>query len=108
MKTDSPRIKRERNTIKVMVEIYCKNKHKSNICTDCQSLLDYANLKLSKCPYKKDKPTCKNCITHCYSEPEKSSIRNIMKYSGPRIIFYHPILAIQHLIDGFKKKNSCN
>ena len=80
MTPERPRIKRERKTIKAMIEIYCKDKHKSNICTDCQSLLDYANLKLSKCPYKKDKPTCKNCTTHYYREPEKSLIHEIMKY----------------------------
>ena len=103
MAIDLPRIKRERKTIKAMIEIYCKDNHKSNICTDCQNLLDYANLKLSKCPYQKDKPTCKNCSTHCYKEPEKSSIRKIMKYSGPRILFSHPLLALKHIMDGLKK-----
>jgi len=100
------KIKRERKTIKAMVEIYCKGIHrsKSNLCKGCQAILDYANLRLLKCPYQHDKPTCKNCTTHCYKEPEKSQILKIMNYSESRILFFHPLLAIRHLLDGFTKK----
>lgn len=110
MTDEHPRIKRERITIKAMVKIYCKNNHKlkSDICNDCQTLLDYANLRLLNCPYQQNKPTCKNCSTHCYKEPEKSKIRKIMKYSGPRIMFTHPILALRHIIDGMKKNKKKN
>ena len=105
MVIDHTRMKRERKTIRVMVKIFCKGNHKSRstLCKDCQTLLDYAFMRLSNCPYQKDKPTCKNCVIHCYKEPEKSKLRKIMRYSGPRILFTNPILAIHHLIDGFKK-----
>jgi predicted amidophosphoribosyltransferase len=97
-------MKRERKTIKVMIKIFCKRNHKpkSTLCKDCQKLLEYAFERLSNCSYKKDKPTCRNCVIHCFKEPEKSKLRKIMRYSGPRILFTNPILAINHLIDGFK------
>jgi len=105
MAIDNPRMKRERKTINAMVKIYCKGNHKtkSTFCKDCQTLLDYAFERLSNCPYKKNKPTCRNCTIHCFNEPEKLKFRKIMRYAGPRIIFKNPILAIHHLIDGFKK-----
>lgn len=106
MAIDHPRMKRERKTIGVMIKIFCKGNHKSKptLCKDCQTLLDYSYMKLSDCPYQYNKPTCKNCVIHCYTEPEKTELRKIMRYSGPRILFTNPILAIQHLIDGIKKK----
>jgi hypothetical protein len=105
MTVDNPRMKRERKTIKVMIKIFCNRNHKpkSNLCKDCQQLLDYALERLSNCPFQKDKPTCKNCVIHCFKEPEKSKFRQIMRFSGPRILFTNPILSIRHLIDGSKK-----
>ena len=105
MSIDNPRMKRERITIKVMIKIFCNRNHKpkSNLCKDCQQLLDYALERLSNCPFQKDKPTCKNCVIHCFKEPEKSKLRRIMRYSGPRILLTNPILAIHHLIDRLKK-----
>lgn len=29
----------------------------------------------------------------------KEKIRNVMRYSGPRMILHHPIMAIRHVID---------
>jgi len=105
MTINHPRMKRERKTISAMINIFCKGNHKtkSTLCKDCQTLLDYSFERLSNCPYQNDKPTCKNCVIHCYKEPEKSRFRKIMRYSGPRILFTNPLLAIHHLIDGFKK-----
>jgi hypothetical protein len=107
MTIDPPRMERERKTIRVMIDIFCKGNHnsKSTLCKDCQILLDYAFERLSNCPYQNDKPTCKNCVIHCYTEPEKSKFRQIMRYSGSRILFTNPVIAIQHLIDGLKKNH---
>ena len=39
------RIEREKQTIKLMVEIYCKKKHgtKGELCAECQEFLEYAH-----------------------------------------------------------------
>ena len=107
MTQDNARMKREQKTIQAMINIYCKAHHntKSTLCNKCQALLDYSLMRLSKCPYQQNKPTCKNCVIHCYNEPEKAQLRKIMRYSGPRILFTNPILALHHIIDGLKKKS---
>lgn len=91
---------RERSTIRVMIGMYCRGKHKSDgqvICDDCRRLLDYAISRLEKCPLGKNKKSCRKCTIHCYSPQEREYIRMVMRYAGPRMIYTHPLMAIRHL-----------
>lgn len=99
------RLTRERKTIEIMVGIYCSGNHamKNQLCEDCTGLLEYANHKIDKCPYNETKPTCTKCPVHCYKSDMRSLVREVMRYSGPRMTYKHPILAFRHLLDGFKK-----
>ncbi|UCD10047.1 MAG: nitrous oxide-stimulated promoter family protein [Dehalococcoidales bacterium] len=98
------RLQREYNTVDAMISIYCKGHHGSqNTCDDCLELGGYALERLKKCPFREDKPTCAQCLVHCYKPVMRERIREVMKYSGPRMIYTHPIMAIQHLFDGKKK-----
>lgn len=94
----------EKKIISLMVKIYCNKKHKSdnNLCDECRNIEKYAHKKIDECPYMKEKTFCSNCQNHCFSPKMGKSIRIIMKFSGPRIILYHPILLIKHI---FFKKN---
>lgn len=106
MNITHPRIQRERDTIQRMVSIYCQQNHRpagQQLCAECRTLQDYALERLHRCPFQENKPTCAKCIIHCYRLPRREQIRQVMRYSGPRMILYHPILAIQHLLDGRKK-----
>ncbi len=88
----------ELKTIKAMVNIYCKAFHKTpGSCNECNDFLDYANEKLDRCPYGQQKPTCNKCPIHCYKPKQREQARKIMRYAGPRMLIYHPILAIKHL-----------
>ena len=51
------RIEREKQTIKLMVEIYCKKKHgtKGELCAECQEFLEYAHKRLSFCKFGEKK-----------------------------------------------------
>lgn len=93
-------IMREQKTVALMIRLYCKNKHGSNkiLCRSCNELSRYTVLRLSKCPFKKNKPQCKNCKIHCYEKRKRSQIKNVMRFAGPRMMVYHPILAIRHLM----------
>lgn len=98
------RIGRERHTMAKMVEIYCNARHghtHSDLCADCQEFLDYADVRLEKCPYGNDKPTCASCPIHCYKPGPRARAKMIMRYSGPRMLFRHPYLAVAHKLDGF-------
>ncbi|MCW8994408.1 MAG: nitrous oxide-stimulated promoter family protein [Psychromonas sp.] len=93
----------EYKTIKAMVTIYCPVHHhrpkKSDHCKKCADFLVYANEKLDRCPYGQNKPTCNKCPIHCYKKAQRQQAKEIMRYAGPRMLIWHPILAVKHLLD---------
>lgn len=93
------RIEEEKIIVRQMIELYCR-KHEGNrtLCPKCQELLEYANERLNHCRHGNTKTTCKKCPTHCYRPDMKERIRTIMRWSGPKMILYHPIASIKHLL----------
>ena len=97
------RIAREKKTITAMVSLFCKHHHRPNgltICENCKTIQDYAIKRLCNCPFFEKKPTCTKCLIHCYKKDMQEKVRRIMRYSGPRLFFLHPVLAICHILDG--------
>jgi hypothetical protein len=97
---------RERKTIESMFAIYCRDQHAALhgvLCADCQALQDYAVQRLDRCPFQEDKPTCANCIVHCYKPEMRQQVRRVMRYAGPRMLLRHPILAMRHMLDGKRR-----
>jgi hypothetical protein len=96
------------NTVKAMIFMYCvathktKNKSKQGICKSCLELEKYSLNKLEKCPYGINKPNCSKCPVHCYSEEMRAKIQVIMRYSGPRMIYKHPLLSVFYIMNNFK------
>lgn len=99
----NPRLARELKTIEAMVQIYCRDSHATEpdeaVCTDCAELIDYAAKRLTLCPFEKNKPTCGNCTIHCYKQDMREKVRKVMRYSGPKMIRFHPLMAFFHLLD---------
>lgn len=105
----------EFKTVAAMMRVYCRNHHTGTpLCEQCKALLIYAETKLDRCPYGQDKPACNKCPIHCYKPEQKQQMRAVMRYSGPRMLAFHPILAIRHLwherknVAGKPKPNSSN
>ena len=109
----TPRLEREARTIEAMLALYCRHHHASApressaagssrraLCTDCAALEAYARKRLALCTYGAEKPTCVNCPIHCYGKRQREEVREVMRWSGPRMLLRHPWLAIAHLIDG--------
>ena len=88
----------EIETARVMIEMFCRRFHHNKPCGDCNELLEYVTLKIGQCPYAANKPACSDCRIHCYRKDMRSRIREVMRYSGPRMIYGHPILALRHLL----------
>jgi hypothetical protein len=99
-------MKREAHTIEAMIRIYCHDHHETHdgLCPECVELLDYALLRLEKCPFQEDKTTCANCPIHCYKPDMREQVRAVMRYSGPRMMYRHPILTVYHFLDGRRKE----
>ena len=97
---------REKETVSRMIAIYCRKKHGSKkLCSECAALEAYARQRSEKCPFMEKKTFCSNCKGHCYKQDMREKIREVMRVSGPRMIFYHPIMAIRHVIESKKEKN---
>ena len=83
-----------------MIEMYCRGRHGSpDLCPECRGLLDYAMRRVDKCPFGAEKPTCAQCPVHCYRAAERADIRRVMRWSGPRMAYRHPIMTIRHYFD---------
>ena len=96
---------RELVTIMKMTEMYCSAHHGGSgraLCEECGEFVDYAAVRLKKCPYGEGKPTCFNCPIHCYKPARKAQSRAIMRYAGPRMLLRHPLLTIAHKLDGIR------
>lgn len=98
----------EKDTVEKMIKIYCRQIHgyHHELCHDCQELLGYAFIRIDKCPIMETKTFCSMCKTHCFSPEMRVRIKLIMKYSGRRMVLYHPLLAIKHLWATLLKKHS--
>ncbi len=105
MNTLSKREK-EKQTVELMISLYCKKKHKTknSLCKECNALNEYAKMRSDKCPFMETKTFCSNCKVHCYKADMREKIREVMRFSGPRMIFYHPVTAVRHLIETKKEK----
>ena len=98
---------KELEVVKLMIELYCHKNHKTkkhNLCPECQELYDYVIFRRGKCPFGENKPFCQNCKIHCYKPDMREKIRSVMRFSGPRIVFKHPVIATRHLIETMGEK----
>ena len=106
MERSAVRIRGDAKTLQAMLDIYCRDKHASTgtLCSECRELLDYATARLVKCPFGDKKPACAQCTIHCYQPAMRVRAREVMKYSGPRMLTTHPILAARHIVHGILHK----
>ncbi len=87
-----------------MVGMYCRHFHRTGpaLCAECKRLLDYAFNKIDRCSYQETKPVCSRCRIHCYRNEMRDDIKKVMRYSGPKVLLFHPMLGVLHLIDRFR------
>jgi Nitrous oxide-stimulated promoter len=99
------RLARERTTMSAMVQIYCRDHHQpaEGLCVECRQFLDYAEVRLERCRFGEEKPTCANCPVHCYQRDCREQARVVMRYAGPRMMWEHPVMSLRHWLDGFRK-----
>ena len=105
--------KKEQYVVEEMIRLYCRKNHTDGkktgqMCPECQALSDYAKQRSEKCPFMEQKTFCANCKVHCYKPQMREEIRKVMRFSGPRMLLYHPFLATWHLICSIKEKRQTN
>jgi hypothetical protein len=99
-------IKKDSEILAEFVHIYCSGRHPGaararansggtvgailesvnfTYCDECRKLILHAVSKRVLCPYD-PKPACKKCPAHCYGPGYREKIREVMRYSGMRLI----------------------
>lgn len=98
--------KREQRVVTCMIELYCRKKRhtKEGLCPDCAALLAYALSRSERCPFMEHKTFCSQCPVHCYKPDMREKIRQVMRFSGPRMLLVHPVLALQHMLETLHQK----
>ncbi|MDE7333439.1 MAG: nitrous oxide-stimulated promoter family protein [Lachnospiraceae bacterium] len=104
---------REKAIVSEMIALYCRKQHgvRAGLCEDCAALNTYARERSDKCPFMETKTFCSNCKVHCYKADMREKIREVMRFSGPRMIFHHPVAAMRHVLETKKEKRrleNCN
>ena len=92
---------REWKTLDAMIRMYCGHHHGGRaLCAECTALSEYAERRLERCVFGDAKPTCANCLVHCYKAEMRERVRVVMRWAGPRMLLRHPVMAIRHMLDG--------
>jgi hypothetical protein len=101
-----PTIPRDLRTLAQFIRIYCRHKHpdapkrepsfrgfdmealrirRLELCGSCAKLLGHAFVKRAHCPFN-PKPACKHCQSHCYQPLYREQIREVMRFSGRKLV----------------------
>ena len=92
------RIDWEKRTVRHMIELWCRKNHGGkDLCGDCRELLEYSLARLEHCKFGNAKTKCHKCPVHCYRPDMREKIRTVMRFSGPRMLLYHPLEALRYL-----------
>ena len=107
MKSIQTKREKEKQVVSEMIALYCHAHHKTKkheLCPDCAQLEKYARSRSDHCPFMETKTFCVNCRVHCYRPEMREEIRTVMRFSGPRMIFHHPWMAMHHVISVRQEK----
>jgi hypothetical protein len=109
-------LRKDLRTLALFIRIYCHARHPAqtpvnmkgfdlkeitgkplDLCPDCTKLLHHAFIKRQHCPYD-PKPACKHCPSHCYAQNYRQQIREVMRFSGRKLLLSGRLDYIFHLI----------
>lgn len=113
----TPQQLKDLRTLARFIQVYCHAKHdvrnigeielqpelqprpgrKSTICRECSDLLEHGIRKRTLCPLD-PKPSCKKCHIHCYGKEYRQKIREIMSFSGRKLLLRGRIDYLWHYL----------
>ncbi|MEG0255124.1 nitrous oxide-stimulated promoter family protein [Vagococcus sp.] len=99
-----PKISFEKKTVQAMIDIYYKQYKDDEHLIEKEDVENYAMSRLNYCRFGEEKPTCKVCPVHCYKKSYKEKMQKIMRYSGPRMMIYHPVMSVEHFVKEWRFK----
>lgn len=111
-------LNRDLKMLAQFIRVYCRHKHTEDVksivrlptldlesivggytvlCPGCAKLLAHAFYKRTNCPLQ-PKPACKHCPNHCYHPSYRAQIRQVMKFSGQRMLLSGRLDFLFHLL----------
>lgn len=111
-------LRRDLKTLAIFIHIYCRHRHPEApktlaalnthdvqaiagkqvwLCPDCTKLLAHAFTKRTHCPME-PKPACKHCPNHCYHPNYREKIREVMRFSGRKLVLSGRLDLLFHLL----------
>jgi hypothetical protein len=111
-------LQKDLRTPALFIDLYCRYRHADSekgppdlkthdaqgiagrplrLCADCRKLLAHAFVKRSHCPMH-PKPVCKHCPAHCYHPTYRARIREVMKFSGRKMLLGGRLDYLFHLL----------
>jgi hypothetical protein len=117
-KTLPGEVRHDLKTLAMFIRIYCDCHHRDQVrsevqlhthdvteiagkpvilCDECRKLLTHAFVKRTHCPMH-PKPMCKNCPSHCYHPTYRARIREVMKFSGRKLLMSGRVDFLLHLL----------
>lgn len=99
---------REKQVVQLMIRLYCKKLHgtQKGLCPECRELAEYSVMRSARCPFMETKAFCSNCRVHCYKPEMREKIRKVMRFSGPRMLLHHPVMAVRHVMESRRGKRT--
>lgn len=96
---------REKVLMGRMIALYCRKKHgQKALCAECAALESYARRRSDLCPRMAHKAFCLNCPSPCYRPDMREKIREVMRFSGPRMLIHRPWDALRHTAHSIRGK----
>jgi hypothetical protein len=111
-------LRRDLKILAQFVRIYCDHRHPQSekeplhlrthdvaaiagrevvLCANCRKLLAHAFVKRTGCPLD-PKPACRRCPAHCYLPKYRAAIREVMRYSGTKLVLSGRLDYLYHLL----------
>ena len=111
-------LEKDLRTLALFIDLYCRYRHAGAekgppdlkthdaeaiagrarlLCEDCRQVLAHAFVKRSHCPMD-PKPACKHCPAHCYHPTYRARIREVMKFSGRKMLLGGRLDYLFHLL----------
>ncbi len=112
------RTRRDLRVLARFVEVFCNDQHNRDVrrpivtkvcdlaqiaghspclCPNCTRLLNHACVKRIHCPMQ-PKPACKDCPAHCYHPTYREQMREVMRYSGRKLVLSGRLDYLLHLL----------
>ena len=97
---------REKRTVALMIRLYCRKKHgtKKIFVPNAKHFRSMRCSAVINAPLWKPRPFALTAVCIVTSRKCVKKIREVMRFSGPRMILHHPVMAVRHVIESKKEK----